>query len=33
VRKVMEAAALPALELSVPIVADIGVGDNWAEAH
>ena len=33
VRKVMEAAALPALDLSVPIVADIGVGDNWAEAH
>jgi DNA polymerase I len=33
VRKVMEAAPLPALELSVPIVADIGVGDNWAEAH
>jgi DNA polymerase I len=33
VRKVMEAAHLPALELSVPIVADIGVGDNWAEAH
>jgi DNA polymerase-1 len=33
VRKVMEAAPLPALALSVPIVADIGVGDNWAEAH
>jgi DNA polymerase-1 len=33
VRKVMEAAPLPALDLSVPIVADIGVGDNWAEAH
>ena len=33
VRKVMEGAALPALELSVPLVADIGVGDNWAQAH
>jgi DNA polymerase-1 len=33
VRGVMEAAALPALDLSVPLVADIGVGDNWAEAH
>jgi DNA polymerase-1 len=29
----MEGAALPALELSVPLVADIGVGDNWAQAH
>jgi len=33
VRKVMEGAALPALALSVPLVADIGVGDNWAQAH
>jgi DNA polymerase-1 len=33
VRKVMEGAALPALSLSVPLVADVGVGDNWAEAH
>ena len=33
VRKVMEGAAMPALELSVPLVADIGVGDNWAQAH
>jgi DNA polymerase-1 len=33
VKKVMEGAAGPALELSVPLVADVGVGDNWAEAH
>ena len=26
-------ACLPALELSVPLTADAGVGDNWAEAH
>jgi DNA polymerase-1 len=33
VKKVMEGAAGPALDLSVPLVADVGVGDNWAEAH
>jgi DNA polymerase-1 len=33
VKKVMEGAALPALELSVPLIADAGVADNWAEAH
>jgi DNA polymerase I len=33
VKKVMEGAAGPALELSVPLVADVGVGDNWAAAH
>ena len=33
VKKVMEGAALPALELSVPLVADVGIGDNWAQAH
>ncbi len=33
VKKVMEGAAGPALELSVPLVADAGVGDNWAAAH
>ena len=32
-RAVMEAAAGPALELSVPLVADIGHGRNWAEAY
>ena len=29
VKKEMEAAA----ELKVPLVVDIGVGDNWDEAH
>src|SRR5215468_1041641 len=33
VKTVMEGATMPALELSVPLVADTGVGDNWAEAH
>ena len=33
VKKVMEGAALPALDLSVPLIADTGVGDNWADAH
>ncbi|WP_119460913.1 DNA polymerase I [Rhodospirillaceae bacterium SYSU D60014] len=33
VRRVMEQATLPVLELSVPLVAEAGIGDNWAEAH
>ncbi|HVR67156.1 MAG TPA: DNA polymerase I [Verrucomicrobiae bacterium] len=33
VKKVMEGAPLPALELSVPLVAETGSADNWAEAH
>jgi DNA polymerase-1 len=33
VKTVMEGATLPALELSVPLIADIGIGANWAEAH
>jgi len=33
VKRVMEGATLPALELSVPLIADIGIGDNWADAH
>ncbi|MDH5411619.1 MAG: DNA polymerase, partial [Alphaproteobacteria bacterium] len=33
VRKIMESAAGPALALTVPLVVDAGVADNWAEAH
>ena len=33
VRQVMENACQPVLELSVPLIADAGIGDNWAEAH
>ncbi|MDP5306845.1 DNA polymerase I [Paracoccus spongiarum] len=32
-RRVMEAAAEPAVRLSVPLVVDAGSGANWAEAH
>jgi len=32
-RAVMEGAAGPAVELSVPLVVDAGIGDNWDEAH
>ncbi|RJE88086.1 DNA polymerase I [Paracoccus onubensis] len=32
-RQVMEAAAEPAVKLSVPLVVDAGIGENWAEAH
>ncbi len=33
VRGVMEQAAKPILELSVPLVAEAGIGDTWADAH
>jgi DNA polymerase I len=33
VKKVMEGAAMPAVELSVPLVVDVGHGHSWAEAH
>ena len=33
VRTIMEKAADPAVELSVPLTVDAGWGDNWAEAH
>jgi DNA polymerase-1 len=33
VREVMEGACSPVVELSVPLVADAGVADTWAEAH
>ena len=33
VRAVMEGAAVPALNLSVPLVAEAGVADTWAGAH
>jgi DNA polymerase-1 len=29
----MEAAALPAVKLDVPLVVDAGRGPNWAAAH
>jgi DNA polymerase-1 len=33
VRGVMEAAAGPSLTLTVPLVVEAGIGDNWDEAH
>ncbi|MDY0881497.1 DNA polymerase I [Dongia soli] len=33
VKQVMEDAPKPAREISVPLIAETGVGNNWAEAH
>ena len=33
VRGVMEGAAMPAVDISVPLVVDAGQGASWAEAH
>lgn len=33
IRTVMAQAPRPVLELSVPLVVDCGIGDNWDEAH
>jgi len=33
VKSVMEKAALPAIEITVPLTVDCGIGDNWDEAH
>jgi DNA polymerase-1 len=33
VQKVMEGAAKPALDLSVPLVVEAKAGQNWDEAH
>ena len=33
VRRVMEAAAMPAVALDVPLVVDAGRGATWAAAH
>ena len=32
-KEVMEKAALPAVDLSIPLVVEAGVGANWDEAH
>jgi len=32
-RAVMEGAAAPAVDFSVPLVVDAGQGATWAEAH
>ena len=32
-KRIMEGACRPAVELTLPLTADIGIGDNWATAH
>lgn len=33
VKDVMETSPAPVMELSVPLVVEAGIGDNWADAH
>ena len=33
IRRVMETAAAPSLQLSVPLGVEIGTGPNWGAAH
>jgi DNA polymerase-1 len=33
VAEVMEQAPLPAQRISVPLIAEAGIGNSWAEAH
>ncbi len=33
VKSIMESAPDPALQLSVPLIAEVGQAGNWAEAH
>lgn len=33
VKDIMEQAALPAIDITVPLTVDCGIGDNWDEAH
>ena len=33
IKSVMENAALPIMQLSVPLVVDAGIADSWSEAH
>lgn len=33
VRGIMEGAAMPAVQIDVPLIVDAGQGANWAEAH
>ena len=33
IRSVMEGAAAPVLDLAVPLVAEAGIADSWADAH
>ena len=33
IKKIMENASLPEIKLDIPLIADIGKGLSWAEAH
>ena len=33
IKKEMESANLPILNLNVPLIADTNLGNNWDEAH
>ena len=33
IRQVMEHAAAPLVNISVPLVVDVGTGRNWGQAH
>ncbi|MDA8915266.1 DNA polymerase, partial [Alphaproteobacteria bacterium] len=33
IKSVMENAASPVVQLSVPLVVDAGIADSWSEAH
>jgi len=33
IKSVMENAAKPAVDVSVPLIVDAGIGDHWGEAH
>ena len=33
IKKIMENSTLPEIKLDIPLIADLGQGSNWAEAH
>lgn len=33
IKEIMEQAALPAVDISVPLIVEAGIGDNWGDAH
>ena len=33
IKKIMENAALPEIKLDIPLIAEIGQGFSWSEAH
>ena len=33
IKKIMENSTLPEIKLDIPLVADIGEGLSWSEAH